>query len=576
METRGIELAAQYIAKQFRDLGLITNLCDGTPFQEFQATARSELGADNRLALTGPASGGTGKLATHELTLGEDFTPLAIGGSNCLDLPLVFAGYGVTDKAAGYDDYAELNVAGKAVVVLRGYPWRARYPRNATAVSSLHGEPRHKIANAFAHAAAALILCANQEDVEWGTYRGDALPKFSVLGFRCRHRDLPVVFTRRSIWQPAIRATYGMDLFALEDKIERDLTPRSRELKGWRIAGQVDVRRVTVEVKNVVAVLPGSGRIAEETVAVGAHYDHFGVKETKVGGKRERSIYSGADDNASGVAGMLEIARYLAHHRHSLDRRVVFVAFAAEEEGLVGSSYYVEHPVVPLSRTVVMLNLDMIGRLRDNTLHVRGSFTATGWGGLLERLNQRHGLALDLPPDNFGSSDQLAFYAKRVPILHFFTGRHEDYHQPTDKFEKLNIAGMRRVTQFAEDIAETLADAPMRPQYLAAVRPDQQEACFGVFGDFTRTEPGFAVGPVALGGPADRAGLSNGDVVVRLGQDRIGNVDDFDEALTHHVIGERVPVLVRRGKESRSINVTLSSPNGWTSPPLMSVSSGQR
>ena len=124
METRGIELAAQYIAKQFRDLGLITNLCDGTPFQEFQATARSELGADNRLALTGPASGGTGKLATHELTLGEDFTPLAIGGSNCLDLPLVFAGYGVTDKAAGYDDYAELNVAGKAVVVLRGYPWR--------------------------------------------------------------------------------------------------------------------------------------------------------------------------------------------------------------------------------------------------------------------------------------------------------------------------------------------------------------------------------------------------------------------------------------------------------------------
>ena len=109
-------------------------------------------------------------------------------------------------------------------------------------------------------------------------------------------------------------------------------------------------------------------------------------------------------------------------------------------------------PSCPSACTVVMLNLDMIGRLRDNTLHVRGSFTATGWGGLLERLNQRHGLALDLPPDNFGSSDQLAFYAKRVPILHFFTGRHEDYHQPTDKFEKLNIAGMRRVTQFAEDI----------------------------------------------------------------------------------------------------------------------------
>ena len=258
--------------------------------------------------------------------------------------------------------------------------------------------------------------------------------------------------------------------------------PPSAELKPGEgcaptVAGRSEVQRKQAEFKNVVAVLEGEGPLAEETIVVGAHYDHLGIRGGGSAlGRIARSllamppqhpeVYNGADDNASGVAALIEIARTLANRPEKLRRRVVFIAFTAEERGLLGSAYYVSHPPFPLEKTVAMLNLDMLGRLREEKLIVVGS--GTSFGELLDRVNQRYDLKLDKSPIGFGGSDHGSFHAKKIPAMHFFTGVHENLHRPTDDLETLNVPGMRRVTQFVGDVVVALANAEGRPEYVAA------------------------------------------------------------------------------------------------------------
>jgi hypothetical protein len=559
LKTRGLELAAEFIARQFQEAGLKTDVCGGTPFQKFPVTVDARLGSENRLLLTGPSRAGKTE-PPRALTPGRDYTPLAAGDSCRFDLPLAFAGYGVTDPAEGYDDYAGLNAAGKAVIVLRDHPrYVGKDGKEHGCGACGHAILRRKIANAFAHGASAVIFVTDrvQLDEQAGDDRLVSLTKGGCLN---THRDLPIFHCRREAIEPAIRAALGTDLAGLERRIGLGPTPQSADLAGWRVSGQTEIHRQQTVAKNVIGVLPGANPAGSEAVVVGAHYDHFGYVDRVSHGVKHREFYSGADDNASGVASLLEIARTLARRPHPLPRQVIFVSFCAEEEGLLGSSYYVSHPLVPLSRTVVMVNLDMVGRLRSNTLYVRGIGTSVGWGNIIQRLNSRQGLSLVLQ-QALGSSDQLSFYAKDVPILAFFTGRHEDYHETTDKFPKLNIPGMRRIARLACDVVESLADAPVRPQEVAMAQAEESEPYFGAYGDFTRSDPGYALGPVEKGSPADRAGLKDGDLVVQLGANPIASDDDFDEALSHYVGGEHVKLVVMRGSQSRTCEITLGKPH---------------
>ncbi len=560
LRTRGLELAAEFIARQFHEAGLKTNVCGGTPFQKFPVTVNARLGSENRLLLSGPTRVGDRPEPPLALTLGRDYTPLACGDCCRFDLPLAFVGYGVTDPAEGYDDYADVHAAGKAVIVLRQHPRQVGKDGKEHGCGACgHALIRRKIANAFEHGASAVIFVTNRVELEEHA-QDDKLLRLTKGGCRNTHRDLPVLHCRREAIEPAIRSALGTDLDGLERQINRGPAPRSGDLVGWRISGQTEIHRLQTVAKNVIGVLPGANPAGSETVVVGAHYDHFGFINVESHGAKHREFFSGADDNASGVASLLEIARTLAHRGHPLPRQVVFVSFCAEEEGLLGSSFYVSHPVVPLNRTVVMVNLDMVGRLRNNALYVRGIGTSVGWGNIIQRLNSRQGLSLVLQ-DAFGSSDQLSFYAKEVPILAFFTGRHEDYHETTDKFSKLNIPGMRRIARLASDVVESLADAPVRPQEVAMAPPNATEPYFGAYGDFTRSDPGYAIGPVQKGSPADRAGLRDGDLVVQVGANRIVSDEDFDEALSHYVGGEHLKLVVMRGSQSRTCNVTLGKPH---------------
>jgi hypothetical protein len=325
----------------------------------------------------------------------------------------------------------------------------------------------------------------------------------------------------------------------------------------------VEAKRI--DAKNVVAVLEGQGPHAGETIVIGAHYDHLGRGEPGTLEPGSHEIHHGADDNASGVAAMLEITRQLAGREEKLPRRIVFIAFTGEERGLFGSAHYVKDPLFPLDKTIAMLNLDMVGRLTDDKLIVYGDGTAAQWDNLLDRLNEKHAFQITRHSEGFGPSDHSSFYAKQIPVLFFFTGTHKQYHRPSDTFDTINVDGMRRVADFVADAAIAIAESDDRPTYKEVAGGSQfaksgDRPYFGSIPDFSQDQPGYALMGVSKGGPAETAGIQGGDIILKLGDYPIANLDDFDTALRKFKSGDRVTVLLKRGNDELKFAVTLQPP----------------
>lgn len=618
--TEGLNRAADYIADQFRKIGLKTELIDGGPFQKFTMTTGAALGDRNTLTLVGPAAS-DGQQRRIELKLGEGFNPLAIGGSGKFDLPLVFAGYGITAKAEDYDDYAGLDVKGKAVIVLRHEPQQGNPHSKFNGTDHSQYAPfRRKISNAYEHGAAAVIFVTDEYDIqknlkaqrdrwqvamdelsaanasfkqnakpsaeEWQKHvtkvqnLTDDLRKFAeaiqkaedpLLAFNgagddgTEGRQFPILAIRRSDLNAIVESALGQSLSKIETEIDKTLKPQSRELTGWKIEGEVNVNRTEVEVKNVLGILEGQGPNADETIVIGAHYDHLGYGGTGSAAPGVKEIHNGADDNGSGTTVLLEVARQLAAAGKPA-RRIVFIAFTGEERGLIGSARYVREPLVPITNTVAMLNLDMVGRLTDEKLIVHGTGTAKEFDALVDRFGKQLGFEITKKPSGFGPSDHSSFYGAKVPVLFYFTGTHTDYHKPSDDFEKLNLAGMRRIATLVSDTAETLASAESRPQYQEVSGGDARlggggdRPYFGSIPDFAQSEPGYAISGATKGSPADRGGLQAGDNIIQFGDSKVGNLEDFDSALRKYKAGEKVPVVVRRNGKEVKLEVTLDPP----------------
>lgn len=569
----GLDLAADYVAKKFREVGLRTDLFGGTPFQTFRVTTEIAIGSDNRLALVGPVDRPGEPPLRLTLALNRDFTPTVDSGPGHFDLPLVFVGYGITAKRERYDDYAGVKVAGKAVVLLRHEPQQADPESIFNGIQgSDYSFLRRKISTAYDHGAAVVVVCNDLFDVRNHQRGHDPLLHYRPGPIGHVPYDIPVLHVHRAAMDRVVRAALGVDLAELEREINVGPTPHSAELKGWRIAGKIDIRRSEHEVKNVIGVLPGSGPTADETIIVGAHYDHLGC--TLLGDPRhpEKAIYHGADDNASGVATIIEVARALAIRRGDaatplasiwphgrLHRRLVFIAFTGEETGHLGSEYYVAHPLFPLARTPAMLNLDMVGRLRDDVLIVKGAATASDFARLLAETNRQFGFHLTEPPGGYTPTDQAVFYARGIPAIDFFTGKHPDYHEPTDTFDKLNIPGMRRVEEFIEDVTAALADGRRGPTYVSLpLSLGDDRSYFGSIPDIDGSRDGYELAGVAKGSPADRAGFRRGDLIVQFGGSKIAGAVDFDAALRRYHGGERIRVVARRGAKAVNLDVTLA------------------
>jgi len=620
--TEGINKAADYIAESFRRLGLKTDSYDGTPFQKFEISTDIKLGkpADNRLQLTGP-TGEDDAIESTDLTLGFDFNPLAIGASGEFQGDLVFVGYGIQAPKLDYDEYANVDVKGKVVVLLRKEPQQSNVdsPFDGTK-SSRHATFRSKFSQAFQHGAAAVIMVNDateavkylsglkhalsqyagqlaaeqlkftkvdnptQDDLTKHNQAlaeissnitdtaselggdGDAVLSFADAGMNSARKSMPVFFARRAAIEPMIQQTFGKSLTEIEMEIDTTLKPIVGAITNWSATGEASLIQTKTEVKNVVGILEGIGDLKDETIVVGAHYDHLGYGGRGSLAPWTKDIHNGADDNSSGTSALLEIAQQLAVRKTPTRRRIVFIAFSAEERGLIGSARYVQEPLIALEKTIAMINLDMVGRLTDNKLIVTGTGTSDVWNPLLDKLNDDAKFEMTRKPEGVGPSDHQSFYLKDIPVLHLFTGLHEFYHRPSDDFKTINFDGMRRITALTTEIIVAIAQADERPNFKKSEKKRNVENTggdrpyFGSIPDYSDSADGLPLTGVAKNGPAEKAGLKPKDIVIGLGKYKIGGIEDFDSALRKFNAGDQVPVKVIRAGKEMTLIITLGSP----------------
>lgn len=545
--TPGAERAAHHIARVLQDAGLRPGGDAGGFLQAFAVPTGIRLGPVNTLDVTAPAA------AT--LTLGQDWVPVPVSEDGSADGDVVFVGYGITAPDLGYDDYAGFDVRGKIVLALQREP-RPQDPASPFRKPEAYhySERSHKILNAREHGARAILLVAHPSQER------EALPS---LGGITQPWGILAAGVTRAV-ADTLLAPARQSLGSLAGAIDQALAPRSFAVSGARVKLTVGLVRERGTTANVVGILPGTDpQLREEAVVVGAHYDHLGRGgEGSLAPDEVGAIHPGADDNASGTAAVMGLARALAG-AGGLPRTVVFVAFAGEEMGLLGSGHYVKHPAFPLDKTVLMLNLDMVGRLRDK-LYVAGVDSGTGLRRVVEEAARGLGLRLEPRGDPFAPSDHTSFYTATRPVLLVFTGAHGEYHRPGDTWEKLNPRGLETVTAFAARVTASVAREPAPPAYVKIEAPARGTGrggygpFFGVVPDFSESErPGVRVSGVRPGSPAEKAGVRAGDVIVRFAGVPVKTLDDFTFVLRGRRPGDRVGVTIVRDGQERGVEAVL-------------------
>jgi len=580
--TPGIEAAALYIAQVFKGAGLKAAPGADGYFQPFTIKGQATLGDGQELAFSGPDR------KRLQAVLKSDYTPLPIGVRGTLaKVPVVFAGYGITAKDESrrldYDDYAGIDARGKAVIILR------YEPRQHDDSSPFDGKNdskyatfQHKATNAFQHGAAAILMVNSLAGLAGDP---DQLVSFAATNLR-GESNIPFLMLSRDLAGKLLAEAGEPSLEGLEKQIDLDLKPHSRELKGWSASARVPIDSQHITTKNVVGVLEGAGPHANETVVIGGHYDHLGHGGLISGSLApfSREIHNGADDNASGTVMVLELARRLGARRDPLPRRVVFIAFTGEERGLLGSNYYVGHPLFPLDQTVMMINCDMVGRLNSKSeLTMIGTGTSPGIDALVDALGKSAGLKIKKIAgisDNFGGSDHESFDRKDIPVLFAFTGLHGDYHRPSDDSDRINFGGMARIADYLELIALDVVRRPERPAHAKIARKAPQAPAtdparkatgvyFGSVPDYSEEGAGDGVklSGVTEGSPADKAGLKAGDVVTRFDGLPVQTLGDYTETLFRHRPGDKVAVVVRRDGAELELHVTLGSRTAGAASP---------
>ena len=540
--SKGLSRAAHFIEHRFRTLGL-EPAGKSSYFQPLSIITGARLKGKNHFAVIN----GTQKT---DLTLKQDFVPFSFSSSGSAHAPIVFAGYGITADEFQYDDYAGLAAKDKIVIVLR------YEPASFAVKTGNHGLTQHaqfitKAINARNHGAKAVVLINGK----LGDSEQDLLTRFgSVSG--PENAGILFLQVKNDIADAWLKAA-GKSLKGLQEQINSTSKPASFSLPETQSASvSVNIDNTRATVNNVLAYLPGK---TDEYVIIGAHYDHLGrgnfdsLAPSQIG-----QIHPGADDNASGTAGVLELARLLAPHRGELRRGILFASFAGEELGLLGSAEWVKEPTRPLDKAVAMLNMDMIGRIKDEKVYIGGVGTGSSFRPILEQAQTKSSFKIEYSPGGYAASDHTSFVAKKIPVLFFFSGLHSDYHKPSDTWEKINSDSAARLLQIVAETGERLADASERPTFVTVAEDHPAGGSggggygpyFGSIPDFGQTENGVKFSDVRPDSPAAKAGLKGGDVMVQFGDKPIKNLYDFTDALRRSKVGDVVEVKVlREGKE---------------------------
>ena len=548
--TKGLTRAEHLIEKRFASLGL---KLAGTHsyLQSFTVSTGARLKSNNHFTVHRADS-------KTDLKVYQDFVPFSFSASGSADAPVVFAGYGASADEFQYDDYAGIDVKDKIVLVLR------YEPASFAAKTGNHGMTQHsqlitKAINARNHGAKALVLVNGK----LGDGEEDLLTRFgSVSG----PENVGIVFVqvKNAVADEWFKAA-GKSLPETQDKINNSGKPDSFALPG-NLSASVKVSIVTTRatVNNVLAYLPGK---TNEYVIIGAHYDHLGrgnfdsLAPSQIG-----QIHPGADDNGSGTAGVLELARLLAPQKGQLRRGILFASFAGEELGLLGSAEWVKEPTRPLEKAVAMLNMDMIGRIKDDKVYVGGVGTGSTLKAMVEQAQTKSGFKMEYSPGGYSSSDHTSFVAKKIPVLFFFSGLHSDYHKPSDTWDKINPDSAARLLDVVSATGVQLADAEERPAFVVVAEDKPVGGMgggggygpyFGSIPDFGQVENGVKFSDVKPNSPAAKAGLKAGDILVQFGEKPIKNLYDFTDALRRSKVGDVVEVKVLRDGQPLTASVKL-------------------
>lgn len=606
--TAGATEAANYIAAEFKRLGLRpgtapvqapgSRRANASPYlQSFPYISNVELGRDN-LFFVNPGKADD----IMQFRIGEEWMPLGFSTNGSISkAEMVFAGYGISSAELKYNDYGVSDAKDRVAIVFAGTP-DGDNPHSQFAQA---GQIRFKAAAARAAGARALLIISDEKKL-----KDDRLSRLSYDN--AGEAGIPIIVISQNL---AARLLGTLSEFQkAADARAATATAELRQPSGHRtLSFEVNVIRQESPSFNVVGVLPGNDpKLKDEAIVIGAHYDHLGRGGEGSLAPREGEIHHGADDNASGTAGLLELARMLATQPSKPRRTIVFIAFSGEEEGLLGSDYYVNHPLVPLASTVAMINMDMVGRLQDSKLIVGGVGTASEWRALIasenstdkminraianksdsptyhvnvngqstatgypvvigangqpvviadiSKVNAISPFILTLNEDGFGPSDHSSFYAKQVPVLFFWTGTHDDYHKPSDTADKINYEGEARIVAFVERIIRDIDQKDKRPNYTRAKSDPQQRSGFrvylGTIPNYADANDGLKLDGVRDDSPAARSGLKAGDKVVKLAGRDVKNVYDYTNALGEMKAGQEYEVEVIRDGQRMKMKIT--------------------
>lgn len=585
--TAGANDAARYIAGEFSRLGLRPGNGSGKSrklseamaqyLQTFPYVASARLASENTL------------LARRydvllDAKVEKEWMPLGISTSgSILQGQAVLVGFGITAPELNHNDYANPKVAGRIAIALSGTP----DGDNPHGKFARYEDVRWKAIAARNAGAKALFVVARENN-----FADDRFSKLRVDNNG--DAGIPVIGISQQTAGTLI--SQGRSIAEIEQAARSKPEDAYQDIS-WDIRLSVGIIREEVPAYNVVGVLEGSDPVLKnEHIVIGAHYDHLGRGGEGSGSLAPRSgeIHHGADDNASGTAGMLELARIFSTQKPKLKRTLIFIGFGGEEEGLLGSNYYVNHPVVPLANTVAMINMDMIGRMRDRKLSIGGVGTASEWREIIRQANTAQTMTvaantsspapkgvpivvsangrpimtvdpngtfeLTMNEDGYGPSDHSSFYTKQVPVLFFFTGTHTDYHKPSDTFDKINYNDEARILSLVARIVRDVDSAPKRLSFTTAKseatpRTGGFRVYLGTIPNYADSNNGMLLDGVRDDSPAAKAGLKAGDRIVKIGTREVKNVYDYTYALGEMKAGQEYVVEVMRGSEKLTLKI---------------------
>ncbi len=569
VETEGIKLAADLIRTQMKASGLTGGAADGGYYQPFDiALGSAPAAGDTAVVLTGPDGG------ERTLKIGEEVQPLSYGAGGAVKADLVFAGYGISAPKRGYDDFDGLDVKGKIAVILR------REPRQDDANSPFDGKRTSRFAyissklKAAQTAGAAGVLLVN--DSKTFATDGDELSDAGAFGgpaFKLPFGQMTRKLANELLAAVPLTSRSGLkfaSLDALEKGIDAGLAPIGGSL-GYSADLNFAFEPKQAHVYNVVGVLGGAGPHADETVVLGAHYDHLGFGGTGSRSPGSNAVHNGADDNGSGTSLLLELIRRYGARAQAGDkpaRRMVFIAFSGEERGLLGSEHYVtKEPLFPLETTRAMVNFDMVGRYGDNAFQLHGMSSSPQFPALVDDAAAKSGVIVDRVDGVLAASDHWDFIKAKIPAFHFFTGLHPQYHKPEDDVETVNLKGIADLADFAERLTDgilkgteplTFSEPPMS-------RIDGRKQAKGrpVLGVLPKDLPaqggGVAIDQLVPEGPALTAGLRAGDVIKAVAGVPVADAVGLSAALGDAKAGQTVEVAVERDGKPLTVAVTLGA-----------------